>query len=71
MHLHGQHFYIVKAGYPDFDLKTGLVNASNSDIGCGALSSCGDSKNWARETWTKTGVPGLNLHNPPFKVSFG
>ncbi|XP_069125665.1 uncharacterized protein [Argopecten irradians] len=69
IHLHGYSFYVLKMGFPTYNMTTGKMIEPNMDIDCrgnGAQSFCNHAT-WKNSSWQGNNVPGLNMVNPPRK----
>lgn len=84
LHLHGQHFYVIKHGYPQTNPASGMAEARNIELDCDGYH-CNDA-GWTNSSWY-VALPDANLkvtcvmsttdcwnqvpqgtHNPSFRI---
>ncbi|XP_074657287.1 uncharacterized protein LOC141910493 [Tubulanus polymorphus] len=66
IHTHGMHFHVLKVAQPKRNDTTGEIIGDNDDIVCDEDVFCNQPR-WRNTTWGGNNIPGLNLHDPPFK----
>lgn len=64
VHLHGNHFYVLKYSNGEINETTGFTQGPNPDI---QYSSDYRSAQWRNSSWNFGNVPGINIENPPKK----
>lgn len=71
IHLHGNHFYVVKMGFGRYDRPSAKFMEETNDIRCTGLSTpnlC-NKELWKPEAWidNPNSIPGIKLSHPPIK----
>lgn len=64
VHLHGNHFHVLKYGSGEINKTTGFTQGPTKDI---QFSSDFRSAQWRNSSWNFGNVPGINIENPPKK----
>ncbi|XP_065929673.1 uncharacterized protein [Magallana gigas] len=64
VHLHGNHFHVLKYGSGEINKTTGYTQGPTQDI---QFSSDFRSAQWRNSSWNFGNVPGINIENPPKK----
>ncbi|KAK0407637.1 hypothetical protein QR680_003506 [Steinernema hermaphroditum] len=64
-HIHGTHFYVVKAGYPNYD-EDGMVTSMNSDIPCSDMNTKCNGLKWTNPGWLNGNIEGMHK-KPSFR----
>ncbi len=57
-HLHGQHFYVIKHGYPQTNRTNGMAEARNIDLDCDDFH-CNEA-GWTNSSWNSA-LPDANF----------
>uniref|UniRef100_A0A914CIJ1 Plastocyanin-like domain-containing protein n=1 Tax=Acrobeloides nanus TaxID=290746 RepID=A0A914CIJ1_9BILA len=65
MHIHGNHFYVMKMGFPVYN-NTNLYLTHNPDIACNESDNCNE-KTWTNPNWLYGHIPGMNTRNPSLR----
>lgn len=63
VHLHGHHFYVIRTGYPSYNVNNSIYAVSNHDLTCLNDQQLCSESSWRDSSWKMGNIPQANLVN--------